>query len=99
MEITFNGDGFSLEASYRNDDTGDWRMWSLEGWQEGYFDAVPSIFYSGIYVDLYLRPDGTVGGGGDQNNAEGVISLADDGTLYWSTNTEEFDSPIELNRN
>lgn len=99
MEITFNGDVFSLEASYQNDNTGDWRMWSLEGWQEGNFDAVPSIFYSGIYVDLYLRPDGTVGGGGDQNNADGVISLADDGTLYWSTNAAEFDSPIELNRN
>lgn len=96
MEISdADGDGiYTIDATQDLSD-GEWREWSLDGYSE----EGNGIFYSGVYVDLYLRDDGTVGGGGAPNDAAGVVFLTDDGILHWVSDTGELDSAIDLTRN
>lgn len=94
MDISFANDIYTIDVSQQLSDS-EWRQWSLEGYSE----EGNGIFYSGVYVDLYLRDDGTVGGGGAPNNAEGVVFLTDDGILHWVSDTEELDYAVELTKN
>ena len=57
----------------------EWRQWNFEGYGDG-----GGIFYSGGYVDLYLRDDGTVGGGGVYTETDGYMYIAGNCSLYWN---------------
>lgn len=89
-----DGDGIYTIDAYQDFSDDERREWSLDGYSE----EGNGIFYSGVYVDLYLRDDGTVGGGAP-NDAAGVVFLTDDGILHWASDTGELDSAIDLTRN
>lgn len=88
---------YTIEASQKSSDS-EWRQWSLEGYIEREMIG-NGIFYSGVYVDLYLRDDGTVGGGVAPSDAAGVIFLTEDGILHWVSDTGELESAILLTKN
>ena len=58
---------------------GEWRQWNFEGYGDG-----GGIFYSGGYVDLYMRDDGTVGAGGEYTETDGYMYIAGNWSLYWN---------------
>ena len=77
MIISYDG-LFDINISTQDPNGSEWRQWSLEGYGDG-----GGIFYSGGYADLYLRDDGTVGGGGAFNETDGYMYIAGDWSLYW----------------
>ncbi len=95
MDISPEGDKYWIEISGQQGSNA-WRTWSLESTSGG---ADGDLFYSGVYVDLYLREDGTVGGGGNPCDAEGVISVIDDGMLEWISKTGELPSRVQFIKN
>lgn len=92
MDISVAGDTYTIEATQKLSDS-EWRQWSLEGYEEG-----NGIFYSGMYVDLWLREDGTVGGGAAPYDAVGTIFTTADGVLHWASDTGELDGTIEFTK-
>ncbi|MBM6725288.1 hypothetical protein H6C13_19825 [Pseudoflavonifractor phocaeensis] len=92
VDISVAGDTYTIEATQKLSDS-EWRQWSLEGYEEG-----NGIFYSGVYVDLWLREDGTVGGGAAANDAAGTIFTTADGVLHWASDTGELDGAIDLTK-
>ena len=92
VDISVAGDTYTIEATQKLSDS-EWRQWSLEGYEEG-----NGIFYSGMYVDLWLREDGTVGGGAAANDAAGTIFTTADGVLHWASDTGELDGTIEFTK-
>lgn len=93
MDVSCSDDVYIIEI-YQQQVDGESRQWSLEGYNE----EGNGIFYSGAYVDLYLRDDGTVGGGGAPSDAAGVIFLTDDGVLHWASDTGELESDVLLTK-
>ena len=94
MDVSCTDDVYTIEV-YQQQVDGESRQWSLEGYSE----EGNGIFYSGVYVELYLRDDGTVGGGGAPNDAAGVIFLTDDGVLHWDSDTGELETAVLLTKN
>ena len=92
MDISFEGDTYVIMITSQDNDY-EWRTWSLEN-TSGKVDDVGNLYYSGVYVDLYPREDGTVGGGGNPCDAGGVISFTDDGMLEWFSTTGELPSSV-----
>ena len=78
MWIVYEDGLYTIDVSQQLG-VGEWRQWSLEGYGDG-----GGIFYSGGYVDLYLRDDGTVGGGGIYTETDGFMYIAGDRSLYWN---------------
>lgn len=94
MDISCADSVYTIEI-YQKQINGESRQWSLEGYSE----EGNGIFYSGVYVDLYLRDDGTVGGGGAPSDAAGVIFLTDDGILHWDSDTGELETAVLFTKN
>jgi len=93
MDVSCSDDVYIIEI-YQQQVDGESRQWSLEGYSE----EGNGVFYSGVYVDLYLRDDGTVGGGGAPSDAAGVIFLTEDGVLHWVSDTGELESDVLLTK-
>ena len=93
MEITEEEGSYVISAGQDLSET-EFRQWSLEE------DSVEGngIFYSGGYVDLYLRDDGTVGTGAAYTEAFGVVFLDDEDVLHWVSDSGELEDAVLLYR-
>ena len=93
LEISEENGAYLIDAGQNLSET-EFRQWSLEE------DSVEGngIFYSGGYVDLYLRDDGTVGTGAAYTEAFGLVFLDDEDVLHWVSDSGELADAVLLYR-